>query len=71
MQKRNCLKVGGGVAASVLSVGAFAADYSALSAAVDFTGAGTAVIAGMAAMATVGVLIKGGSAILRKLGIKF
>lgn len=57
-----------GLAASAANA---TADYTALSSAVDFTSAGTAVIAGMAAMATIGVLIKGGSAILRKLGIRF
>ena len=46
-------------------------DLSSITAAVDFTAVGTAVIAGFASMATVGVLIKGGATVLRKLGIKF
>lgn len=38
---------------------------------IDFRPIGVAVLGGFAAMATVGVLIKGGTVILRKLGIGY
>jgi len=66
------LKKIAGVLVSIAPMAAFATTpYDTHTAAVDFTAAGTAVMAGLVAMATVGVLIKGGVVILRKLGIKF
>jgi len=72
-KKLKMLLVRAGAASGIaaLASSSYAADYTALITAVDFTAAGTAVMTGMAAMATVGVLIKGGSMVLRKLGLKF
>lgn len=59
------------VAVSFAGSASAAGALGSLTSAVDFTEVGTAVIGGMAAMAAVGVTLKGGKAVLKKLGLWF
>lgn len=61
------------VAALSVAVGsahAVGPDYSALTGAIDFSTASAAVLAGFVLLAGFGLVVKGGSVILRKLGLR-
>lgn len=61
-----------GLFLSLFGLSAFAAapDFTSISAAVDFSTLVTALLALFAAMAAVGIVAKGGSFLVRKIGFK-